>query len=279
MMSGSESSSTPSGLHLTCDGESLDLASLVSCEALLATDRPDRLELSLRASAALTHEGLPAPGRIVSLQLPCGRPIRAAVERVVYREAAGEPGTVSLVASSEYHQWRDRVQTRRFAQVRPGEVAHRLAVEMGLHPVIEDVPVVLPSVEFDGDPLRFLRRFSEAHGLGLAVTDGTLYCLRSLQEVGDEHVLHCDGKAVRIAVEHDPSHRRLAVVSLAELVPCRPLDLVLLRGHGPRLEGEYRVLRSELCLGPEGWRSDLVLIEGKSAWDSLNALAGREPAA
>ncbi len=233
---------------------------LLECRILLGIDRPDLAVVRLVDREPYFSGGesvLPRPGDPIVVSSPVEDLFRGIVETLRFEEEAGLEPAVAIEACAAYQALREGRRERRHVDVSLGELASRIALDLGLEPHIECRPRRLPEVRVEGDPLKLLRRLAVEHRVSLSVCGGRLYLGERPALSGRRHVVRRGDPLTSLSVEHASGARRQASLSFRGRAAPRPLDAIALDGFGDDRDGLYRVERCRLDLEPSGWRTGI----------------------
>ncbi|HVR74299.1 MAG TPA: hypothetical protein VMT52_08205 [Planctomycetota bacterium] len=264
----------------------LDGADALEAWVFQASDRPDRLEVSLAVDedrappfAADPARGVPVSASILGFSVFDGR-----LERVVHSLDPARGTVLRLIACAHYHFLRPSWPGGLLPHTTDAEAAARIAIFLDLVPVVSRLDDVHAALDASGDPLVFLRRRARAVGFDLAVTAGRLYFKRELPPV--DGVVRLDRTSGVVALDlaetllgTDGAGRRTAEVEVHGDPRLRPLVRVELRGLGVRADGWYRVKRAVHSLGVTGPWTKAWLVEERTAlprsrWRAMETLGG-----
>jgi hypothetical protein len=230
-------------------------AQVVSADAFLAVDRPDRLELEVLDPGGGRAELLPRSQ--VDFWLGERRLFSGVLERSgMRRDRHG--GRLSLVAYAPYEMRRRRMASDRYCdryyQMSDAEIAARIARELGLVARVEATREVHRRIERRGDPLRFLRQRALEEGCELGVSGGALYFVRRLSRLaGAGRVLRLGEGVVGFEVEDRGERGTRGEVEIQGDPGWQPLLGLDLRGAGPPWDGAYLVIRCRHQLDGSGY--------------------------
>ena len=260
--------------HWSCSLLAAD-AAIRRAVLALAADRPDRLEVELvcdRRGVALESV---SPGAGVQLLAGEGELFRGNVSSRSLEVDRGE-SVGRFVAYSDYEAHRGGKPRESYYQMSDGEVAERIACELGLESRVERTSFVHERLDRVGDSLRFLRQRARRIGFELAVTAGTLWFASGLPAV-DELPFPCttpmvkpDGELLSIHVEDRGELGRGGEIVLAGDDRWRPLVVFEIEGFGAMWDGSYRAIRCIHSRGIDGARTRVVFLErgaDRVRWD------------
>ena len=229
-------------------------------EVLQAVDRPDRLEASYIAPEAdpggtLAPEALHAGASLGGELLFEGR-----IDRAGWGQDAARGRRRCVVAYAAYHYLRAARRREMYYQVTDAEIAHRIASELELVPVVEPVSEVHASVERDGDPLLFLRRRARRSGRHFGVSGGRLYFTQALPDAGEPLALDGTRDLLALEVWRRRGAERGGVLETAGDPRWRPLRPFTLDGTGAA-DGRFRAVRCAHRVDASGYRSEVEFLE------------------
>jgi len=233
-------------------------------EALLAIDRPDRLELEYDGAVVLDESS--APGSTIELTTPAGMLFRGVVSRRGFEIASGV-SSVRISALAAFDARRALRASDTYFQSSDAEIAARIASELGLEPRVERTRVVHERLERRGDPLCFLRARAREIDYELAVSGGRLWFGRRLPSVEEisprlalRRVRPRDG-VLSLEIEDRGALGRGGELRLRRDDTWRPLDAFELAGFGTSWDGTYRVIRCAHARDETGARTAVTFLE------------------
>jgi hypothetical protein len=250
-------------LRLVWAGRDRALDALLGCDVLVGIDRPDLLELRvLDGGAAAAVEGaalesMPRPGEALRLELGPLVVFAGVVESLALEaEAEGFPELVLRACAAFHFERRAASRVEEYEDESLGDIAHGIALDLGLEPAIGCRPARVRGARRSGDPLQFLRVLGVRHGVDLAVSRGRLHFREDLGAgMGCEDV-PARGPLAAWRFELERHGRRRARLEWQGFdARLRPLDLAALAGFGAAGDGRYLLERCLWRLDASGWRT------------------------
>ncbi|MEE3198480.1 MAG: hypothetical protein VX254_00505 [Planctomycetota bacterium] len=244
---------------------------LLGCEVSLQADGYDHLEIVFSADGASleVEEVLDSlvPGAELVLELPAGPLFRGRIrDRGLRRDRSGRVGV--LRAHCEQGEASLLLQPQTFYHHCDSELAGRLALELGLEPVVEPTAEVIELLDCPGDRLEFLRLRARAIGYEFAATAGRLYFSSKLPAGCDvpglppcAGVLALDDLVLEFSIEEHSARGKGGFFELAGDPGWLPLQEFEIASRGGFPAGRYRVARARHCWDRLGYRTRVDYLE------------------